>query len=195
MSYGTAYANSSPPSPPIIDPRRFGQGMAIIRVFFGLIIFMNGLAKIDNRFVALNAGPYHVGLIDRPQARGILDFEVNRRQIRKDGPLGSQVPGVKRLVNDVVLKHWNVFQWITTAVELGAGALLILGLASRFAALIDLGQQLFLALVYASSARWMFEQPHEYVPLIALMFVPAGRVWGIDALLIRASARWRRWPF
>ena len=43
--------------------------------------------------------------------------------------------------------------------------------------------------------RWLFEQPHEYVPLIALMLVPAGRVWGIDALLVRASDRWRRWPF
>ncbi len=189
----TAPISPNPTSAPI-NARRFGQGLAVVRVSFGLIIFMNGLAKIDHRFVAIDAGPYHAVLIDKNEARGILNFEVNQRQIRKDGPLGSQVPGVKRLVNDVVLKHWNIFQWVTTAIELGAGALLILGLASRFGALVDLGQQLFLALVYASSARWMFEQPHEYVPLIVLALLPAGRIWGLDALLVRASS-WRRWPF
>ena len=189
----TAPETINPPSN-LIDARRFGQGMAVIRVFFGLIIFLNGLAKVDHRFVNVNIGPYHAVLIDKNGARGILNFEVNRRQIRKDGPLGSQVPGVKRFVNDVVLAHWNIFQWVTTAIELGAGALLILGLASRLGALVDLGQQIFLALVYASSARWMFEQPHEYVPLIVLALLPAGRVWGLDALLVR-SASWRRWPF
>ncbi len=169
--------------------------MAVIRVFFGLIIFMNGLAKIDHRFVAIDAGPYHVVLIDKNEAHGILDFEANKRQIRKDGPFGSQVPGVKRFVNNVVLAHWNIFQWVTTAIELGARALLILGLASRLGALLDLGQQLFLALVYASSARWMFEQPHEYVPLIVLALLPAGRIWGLDALLLGWKPSWRRWPF
>ena len=62
---------------------------------------------------------------------------------------------------------------------LGIGAALILGLASRGAALVGLGQQLFLAAVYFSSNRWMFEQPHEYVPLFILAVVPAGRVWGL----------------
>lgn len=180
---------------PAVDSRRFGQGMAVIRIFFGLIVFMNGLAKVDERFVAIDFGPYHAVLINRPEARGILNFEANQRQIRKNGPLGSQVPGVKRFVNDVVLAHWNVFQWVTTAIELGAGALLILGLASRLGALVDLGQQIFLALVYASSARWLFEQPHEYVPLIVLALVPAGRIWGLDALLAQRTSRLRRWPF
>jgi len=190
---------NSPPStnrtPVPVDAHRFGQGMAAIRVFFGLIVFMNGLAKIDHRFVTIDAGPYHVVLIDKNEAHGILDFEVNKRQIRKDGPFGSQFPGVKRFVNDVVLAHWNIFQWVTTAIELGAGALLILGLASRLGALLDLGQQVFLALVYASSARWMFEQPHEYVPLIVLALLPAGRIWGLDALLLSWKPTWRRWPF
>ena len=91
-----------------------------------------------------------------------------------------------------MLPNWDVFQWLITAVELGAGLALILGLASRLAALVDLGQQLFLQLVYLSSARWMFEQPHEWVPLVILALVPAGRVWGLDA---RLWLRTRRWPF
>lgn len=40
----------------------------------------------------------------------------------------------------------------------------------------------------------MFEQPHEYVPLIVLAIVPAGRVWGVDAAIIRRWPAWMRWP-
>lgn len=177
-----------------IDPRRFGQGMAIVRIFFGLIIFANGLAKLDASWAQIDIGAYHANLITRQGARNILNFETNQRQTSKTGK-GTQLPYLKRFVNNVVLAHWNIFQWVTIAIEVGAGALLILGLASRLAALADLGQQLFLALVYFSSNRWLFEQPHEYIPLIALAFVPAGRVWGLDRLIVRAVPRWRRWPF
>ena len=98
-------------------------------------------------------------------------------------------------VNNVVLANWSRFQWIVVLIELGAGGLLIVGLASRGAAFIALGQQLFLALVYFSSNRWMFEQPHEYVPLIVLSVVPAGRAWGLDAWLLLRRPSLRRWPF
>lgn len=120
---------------------------------------------------------------------------MNKRQVTKTSPKGTGVPGLKRVVNDVVLKHWNVVQWAVTVIELGAGTLVIAGLASRLGAVIDLGQQLFLALVYVSSNRWLFEQPHEYVPLMVLALVPAGRAWGLDALIVGASQRLRRWPF
>jgi len=183
------------PEKPLIVPVLFARGMAIIRIFFGVIIFANGLAKLDPVFGQINLGPYHANLITRDGARGILNFEVNERQIRKDGPKGTQVPGLKPLVNDVVLAHWGLFQWVVVAIEVGAGLLLMLGLASRGMALIDLGQQLFLALVYVSSNRWMFEQPHEYVPLIVLAIVPAGRMWGLDAAIVQRWPALRRWPF
>jgi hypothetical protein len=62
---------------------------------------------------------------------------------------------------------------------------------------VGLGQQLFLALVYASSNRWTFEQPHEYVPLVILALVPAGRYWGLDRRFARTApdGRGGRWPF
>ena len=83
-----------------------------------------------------------------------------------------------------------------TAVELGVGAALILGLATRGAALIGLGQQLFLQVVYLSSSRWTFEQPHEWVPLLILALVPAGRVWGLDRRFARRGlSRLRGFPF
>jgi uncharacterized membrane protein YphA (DoxX/SURF4 family) len=190
-----ATESPEPFSEPPINPLWFGRGMAAIRIFFGLIVFANGLAKLDASWAQIDIGAYHANLITRQGARNILTFETNRRQVAKSVSPGTQVPYLKRFVNDVVLAHWNIFQWVTTAIEVGAGALLILGLASRFGALVDLGQQLFLALVYFSSNRWLFEQPHEYVPLIVLALVPSGRVWGLDRRLIRAQPRLRRWPF
>jgi uncharacterized membrane protein YphA (DoxX/SURF4 family) len=178
-----------------IGPILFARGMAVIRIFFGIILFANGLAKIEPALARVDIGPYHANLITRDGARGILNFEVNERRIREGAPQGTQVPGLKPFVNDVVLANWGIFQWLVVLVELGAGGLLILGLATRLGALIGLGQQLFLALVYLSSNRWMFEQPHEYVPLIVLAIVPAGRMWGLDARLVRNTPVLRRWPF
>jgi uncharacterized membrane protein YphA (DoxX/SURF4 family) len=180
---------------PLLDPILFARGMAVIRIFFGLIVFANGLAKIDPALGRIDLGPYHANLITREGARNILNFEVNERRIRRGAPQGTQVPGLKAFVNGVVLAHWAFFQWVVVAIELGAGALLILGLGTRLGALIDLGEQLFLALVYASSNRWLFEQPHEYIPLIVLAIVPAGRMWGVDAWLVSHYPQLRRWPF
>jgi uncharacterized membrane protein YphA (DoxX/SURF4 family) len=179
----------------LVNPTAMGRGLAVLRIFFGLIVFANGLAKIDADFGRIDVGAYHANLITRTEARSILNFEVNQRRVTKTSPPGTQLPYLRRFVNNVVLRHWNVFQWVVTFTELGAGALLILGLATRLGALVDLGEQLFLALVYFSSNRWLFEQPHEYVPLFILAVVPAGRYWGVDGWLVRRSPRFRRWPF
>ncbi len=174
---------------PLADPVLLGRGLAVLRIFVGLIFFANGLSKVTGE-TRIAVGPYRGNLIDREGARNILDFEVNRRDER-----GTLVPGLKRIVNDLILPNWDIFQWLVTAVEVGVGALLILGLATRGAALVGLGFQLFLALVYVSSNRWAFEQPHEYVPLFILAAVPAGRFWGVDGWLARIRPSFRRWPF
>jgi len=174
-----------------VDAELLGRGLAALRVFFGLILFSNGLAKLLS-FREISLGPYKSFLINRPESRSILEFEVTRR----GG--GTDVPGLRGLVTDVILPNWGFFQWVVTFVELGVGGLLILGLATRGAALVGFGQQFFLQLVYLSSNRWMWEQPHEWVPLLILALVPAGRVWGLDrrfAARGRGSGRWRGWPF
>ena len=191
----TAPSTTTTPEPPLIAPILFAKGMTVIRIFFGIILLANGLAKMEPSLGQIDLGPYHANLITRDGARGILNFEVNERRIREGAPQGTQVPGLKWFVNNVVLANWGLFQWVVVFVEVGAGLLLVLGLATRGAALVGLGQQLFLALVYVSSNRWMFEQPHEYVPLIVLAIVPAGRVWGLDTRLVRNNPTLRRWPF
>ncbi|MBA2595031.1 MAG: DoxX family membrane protein [Chloroflexia bacterium] len=191
----TTRATTKDTQDPLLDPILFARGMAVIRIFFGIILFANGLAKLEPSLGRIDLGPYHANLITRDGARGILNFEVNERRIREGAPQGTQVPGLKPFVNDVVLANWGIFQWLVVLIELGAGGLLMLGLATRLGALVGLGQQLFLALVYVSSNRWLFEQPHEYVPLIVLAIVPAGRLWGLDARLVRDTPAFRRWPF
>jgi uncharacterized membrane protein YphA (DoxX/SURF4 family) len=174
---------------PLVSAATLGRGLAALRIFVGVLFFANGLAKLTGeRNVAL--GWYRSFLIVRDEARNILQFEVNERN-----RTGTLVPYLKEIVNDFVLPNWDWLQWVVTATELGVGALLILGLATRGAALAGLVFQLFLALVYASSNRWMFEQPHEYVPLFILAVVPAGRYWGIDGKLLRSRPWLRRWPF
>ncbi len=175
--------------------RTLGKGLAVLRIFIGLILLSNGLAKLFS-FSEITVGPYIANLIDRDASRFILQFEVF------DNPAGGQpgtsVPGL-RPIAEFMLDNWGLFGWALTAVEIGVGGLLILGLATRAAGLLALGQQLFLALVYASSNRWAFEQPHEYVPLIILAIVPAGRVWGLDSRLLRRRGtdprELRGWPF
>lgn len=99
-----------------------------------------------------------------------------------------------------MLDNWGLFGWSLTALEIGTGLLLVLGLGTRAAALVALSEHLFLALVYFSSDRWLFEQPHEYVPLVILALVPAGRVWGLDTWAVRRTGRTgpglkASWPF
>lgn len=79
------------------------RGLAALRIFFGIILFSNGLAKLLE-FRNISLGPYRSFLINRAEARSILDNEVNRR-----GGDGTDVPGLKAAVNDVVLPNWDVF--------------------------------------------------------------------------------------
>ena len=173
-----------------IDPIGLERGLAAVRIFFGVILLANGIAKVFE-FRRVAVGDWWITfLIDRSFAREILDSLANR-----DRPGTSQLPGIKWIANEVILDNWSWFQWVLTATEVGVGTLLILGLATRGAALAGFGFQFFLALYYLPTNKWTFEQPHEYVPLLILALVPAGRVWGLDALLTTRNPGMRRWPF
>ncbi len=173
----------------LVSESTLGRGLASLRIFSGIILFANGLAKLTGER-NFDVGWYRGFLIVRNEARSILQFEVNER-----GETGTRVPWLQDFVNNHLLVNWNAYEWIVTFTELGLGLLLIVGLMSRGAALGAAGFHLFLALIYFSSNRWMFEQPHEYVPVLILAIVPSGRYWGIDGVLLRNSPSLRRWPF
>ena len=180
-----------PPSPGLPPARRLAKGLAALRIFVGSILLANGLAKLAG-ITTITVGPYQANLIDRAAMRFILRFE-GLENPANGGP-GTEVPGLEPVVR-FLLDNFEIVQWLVTAAELGVGALLVLGLASRGAALVALAQQSFLAVLYASSNRWLFEQPHEYVPLVILTLVPAGRLWGLDGRLGWHRARAGRFPF
>lgn len=163
------------------------RGLAVLRIFVGVIAFSNGLAKLLS-FREISIGPYLGTLVDRPEARQILDFEVNQR-----GGDGTDLPLLPTIVNDIILPTYEVQQWLLTFTELGTGALLIIGLFSRGAALIVFAQHAFLQLVYFSSGRFAFEQPHEWLPPLILAVVASGLVWGLDGRLAR-NRHGARWP-
>ncbi len=159
-----------------------GRGLAALRIFVGLIAFSNGLAKLFS-FREIEIGPYFGTLVDRPEARGILEGEAAR----------NELPLLPSIVDDVVLPSYDVMQWLVTFTELGTGALLILGVLSRGAALIVFAQHFGLQLLYLSSGRFAFEQPHEWLPPLILALVPAGLIWGLDGRLAR-NRNGARWP-
>ncbi len=111
------------------DPRLLARGLAALRIFIGLIAFSNGLAKLLS-FREIDVGPYLGTLVDRPEAKGILATEAGR----------NDLPLIPSIVTDFVLPNYVVMQWLVTFTELGTGALLLVGLLSRGAALIVLAQ-------------------------------------------------------
>ncbi len=186
---------SQPPKP---DPglpaaRVLAAGFAVFRIYYGLVLLLNGLAKVFG-IRNIEIGPYRVFLIDRPFARDILQNEV----FDKNGGAGTQLDFLRAPAR-LMIDNWDVVGWLVTAAEVGAGLLLVLGVASRLGAAVGAAQQIGLALVYASSNRWLFEQPHEYVPLIILALVPSGRFLGLDGRLRERlgwkGPGWRGWPF
>lgn len=165
-----------------LDARGLGRGLAVIRILLGFTFLSNGLAKLFG-WHTVEIGPYVGNLINRGDARFILDAEVNTNA-------RHQIPLIGRITNDLVLPNFDVFGWGITVVEIAAGLLLVLGLAPRLGALLALMPATFLFLVYMANDRWVPEQPLELVPLLVLVVVPTGLVWGLDGRLGRRHTRW-----
>ena len=177
--------------PELPSATTLGKGLAVLRIFFGIVLFANGVAKLFE-FRRIEVGPYIANLIDKGAARSILANGFD------EGDQERSIPGL-RPVMELMVDNWGFVGWALTFTELVVGGMLIVGAATRLAALVALGQALFLALVFATRNRWAFEQPHEYVPLIILAIIPAGRIWGLDRRLLRlrrtTPGELRGWPF
>jgi len=183
---GAAELRAEATASPLPSARSFAKGLALLRGFLGLVFLLNGLAKLLD-FHAVTIGPYVANLINRGDTRFILTVEANKNA-------RHPLPGIRPLVNDVFLAHFGFFQWVFTAAELGIGLLLVLGLASRLGALLGLLQFGFLAALYFSNDRWLFEQPLAVVPLLILLWLPSGRVWGLDGTPAVQGRLRGRWP-
>jgi len=108
---------------------------------------------------------------------------------------GNPIEGYRRFLEEIVLPHAALFARLQAYAEVIVGIALVLGLFVGAGALLGF----FLTLNYGLATQWMsFGQQGFHVLLITSMIVfigaRAGRVWGLDAILLRAAppAR-RRW--
>jgi uncharacterized membrane protein YphA (DoxX/SURF4 family) len=167
-----------------LEPGAAARGLAAIRIFVGIVWLANGMAKLIGK-TTYDLGVASFGLIGRDTAKSLLTTYSGD----KSHALGL----LKSFYGDLILPNWGFFQWLLTAGELVAGLCLVLGIASRFGALVALVLIGPLWVMNLDNGRYLFEWPLDVVPLIVLALVPAGRAWGFDT---RLAARFgSRWPF
>ena len=88
------------------------------------------------------------------------------------------------LVEHVVLPNFIVFAWATLLVEACIGAFLLVGLATRFWALVGAAQSLVITLsVLRAPNEWHWAYYLMILAHLALFAVAAGRAGGLDGVL------------
>jgi len=163
--------------------RLMAGAFTALRVFMGLVFLSNGLAK------ATDVGNYDWGfisfnLITSGTAQAIAGGAAAQTYLT---PLAAFYQGV-------VLPNWAFFGPFLTVVEIAIGLGLLLGVATRLAAVGGLLLLTPIWLMLLRSGGYLWEYPSEdIVPLVLLAIVPAGRVGGLDRVL--APRFGHRWPF
>ena len=154
------------------------RAVAVLRIFFGLVYFTNGLSKFVPGIAHLPGGSF---LIDSQGARSIIQHNAAHH------PIGLY----HDLVFNVFVPNWNVFGPLVGAAEMAAGLLLILGLAAGAGALLAALLSLHIQFSDATGP-WLYEYAVEWVPLLCLVFMRAGSTWGLDAAIARGNPGWER---
>lgn len=154
------------------------RAIAVLRVFFGVVFLSNGLAKLVPGIAHLPGGYF---LIDSEGARNIIQHNAAHHPVAL----------YHSLVFDVFVPNWAVFGPLVGLAETTAGLLLILGLASALGALLAALLSLHIQFSDATGP-WLYEYAVEWVPLLCLVFVRSGLVWGLDGRIARARPGWRR---
>jgi thiosulfate dehydrogenase [quinone] large subunit len=92
-------------------------------------------------------------------------------------------------VEHLVLPNFPVFGWFTLLLEASLGAFLLVGLATRFWALVGVGQTLAITLsVLHAPNEWVWSYLLMLLMHVVVFATAAGRYTGLDGLL---RPRWR----
>lgn len=154
------------------------RAIAVLRIFFGVVYFSNGFSKFVPSIASLPGGYF---LIDSGAAKTIIQHNARHH------PVGLY----HDLVFNVFVPNWNLFGPLVGLAEMAAGLLLLFGFASALGAL--LGALLSLHVQFSdATGPWLYEYAVEWVPLLCLVFMRSGTVWGVDAVLARRNPRWAR---
>ena len=88
------------------------------------------------------------------------------------------------LVENVILPHFAPFAWGVFIVEICLAVFLLIGLATRFWALVGIAQSIAIFLsVSAAPGEWKWSYFLMMAAHLSLFGFAAGRVWGLDAVL------------
>ena len=110
---------------------------------------------------------------------GLYEFTADAVKYPVFSPFSS-------LVENVVLPHFTLFAWGVLIVEICLGTFLLLGLATRFWAVVGIGQALTIYLsIGATPGEWKWSYFMLIAALVAVLGLAAGRVWGLDSVLRR----------
>ena len=163
--------------------RVFVRALTALRIFTGLVWLSNGLAKL-----------FDVGKIDLGFFSGTLITKGTARAIATGASEKTGITPLGAFYRDVVLPNWGFFSVFLTIAELAIGIGLILGLATRLAAV---GALLLITPIWIMLwpiGGYLWEYPAEDLfPLVLLAIVPAGRLAGLDRRL--APRFGHHWPF
>lgn len=122
---------------------------------------------------------------DFGRARGELLYKYTMDAVQH-----PVLPPYAWLVEHVVLPNFTLFAWMTLLVEASLGAFLLVGLATRFWALVGVGQTLAIALsVLQTPGEWHWSYYLMILAHLAVFAVAAGRVGGLDGVLRPIWAR------
>jgi thiosulfate dehydrogenase [quinone] large subunit len=159
---------------PLPDDRWARLGIAALRVGVALMWVQNAGWK----------RPPDFGSAAEP-ARGLRKFT----EFAVDHPV---LPPYAWVVDNVVLPNFIFFGWVTLLVEASLGAFLLIGLATRFWAVVGLLQSLAITLsVLNAPHEWHWSYFLMLLAHVALLATAAGRAYGLDGVL---RPRWRRAP-
>ncbi|MEJ7629448.1 MAG: TQO small subunit DoxD [Nocardioidaceae bacterium] len=89
-----------------------------------------------------------------------------------------------RVVEHIVLPNFTFFAWMTLLVEASLGAFLLIGLATRFWAVVGIGQSVLIMLsVRNAPNEWEWSYYLMILAHVAVFATAAGRSYGLDGLL------------
>lgn len=167
----------------ILGYRVFVRAFTALRIFTGLVWLSNGLAKLFE-VGQFDWGFFSFNLITKSAAHSIASGAASKTQI---APLGA-------FYRDVVLPNWSFFGVFLTVAELAVGLGLLVGIATRLAAvggLLLIGP-IWIMLWHTGGYLWAYPA-EDLFPLVLLAVVPAGRTGGLDRRL--APRFGNHWPF
>ncbi|MHA7223889.1 DoxX family protein [Arthrobacter sp. RHLT1-20] len=146
------------------DGRLARGGIFVLRAGVGLLWIQNAAWKVPPDFGEReNTGLYLF-------TRFAVDYPV--------------FPPYSALVENVVLPNFPFFGWITLLVEAGLGAFLLIGLATRFWAVVGVVQSLAITLsVLNAPNEWHWSYYLMILAHTAIFATAAGRAYGVDGVL------------